>query len=276
MICAPSLIRVFAVRSIGSWGPNVSSCAQWRLWSCPAWSESPLGAKVILLVLSWGGSTAMHALTWRDIGDRSSGCVSVDIHPRSEDGNYPTKGLQCSYEPPHDKTHKMTVRPEKTQISLGIHPDWSESSLCTQWVAKDPSFLHADSGDWSVWSESSLGTQPLCWFWHEAAHIWYTGSSDHVCSYTVDQIRLKEPAHEIMALFVLRKLILQTRMNSHPMGLDFWFLVGLFVYFMCVKSECSGKTARMHRLAWAFAGHLCDKYHNLMSWLKGNLMIIQR
>ena len=29
-----------------------------------------------------------------------------------------------------------------------------------------------------------------------------------------------EPAHEIMALFVLRKLILQTRMHGHPVGLD--------------------------------------------------------
>ena len=34
-----------------------------------------------------------------------------------------------------------------------------------------------------------------------------------------------------MALFVLRKLILQTRMRSHPVGLDDWFLVGPFVYF---------------------------------------------
>ena len=51
------------------------------------------------------------------------------------------------YEPPHDKTNKMTVRPAKTQISLGIRPVWSESSLCAQWVAKDPRFLHADSED---------------------------------------------------------------------------------------------------------------------------------
>ena len=41
----------------------------------------------------------------------------------------------------------MTVRPAKTQISLGIRPVWSESSLCAQWVAKDPNFLHADSQD---------------------------------------------------------------------------------------------------------------------------------
>ena len=51
------------------------------------------------------------------------------------------------YEPRHYKTNKMSVRPAKTQISLGIRPVWSESSLCAQWVAKDPRFLHADSED---------------------------------------------------------------------------------------------------------------------------------
>ena len=65
----PSLIRVFTVRSMGSWGPNVSSCRQRRLWShwadaqadlsrldrCPGWSESSLGTQVILLdcVMRW-------------------------------------------------------------------------------------------------------------------------------------------------------------------------------------------------------------------------------
>ena len=50
-------------------------------------------------------------------------------------------------EPPHDKTNNVAMRPAKTQISLGIRPVWSESSLCAQWVAKDPSFLHANSED---------------------------------------------------------------------------------------------------------------------------------
>ena len=36
---------------------------------------------------------------------------------------------------------------------------------------------------------------------------------------------------------------------------------------MCANSEGSGRTARMRRLAWDFAGRLCDKGHNLMSWL---------
>ena len=38
-----------------------------------------------------------------------------------------------------------------------------------------------------------------------------------------------EPSYEVMALFVLRKLIFQSRLSSHPVGLDVWFLVGPFV-----------------------------------------------
>ena len=41
----------------------------------------------------------------------------------------------------------MNVRPAKPQISLGIRPVWSESSLCAQWIVKGPRFLHADSKD---------------------------------------------------------------------------------------------------------------------------------
>ena len=41
----------------------------------------------------------------------------------------------------------MSVRPASLQISLGIRRVWSESSLCAQWLAKDPSFFHANSED---------------------------------------------------------------------------------------------------------------------------------
>ena len=46
------------------------------------------------------------------------------------------------------------VRPAKTQISLGIRPVWSESSLCDQLVAKDPSFLHAQADLSLRWVDS--------------------------------------------------------------------------------------------------------------------------
>ena len=72
------------------------------------------------------------------------------------------------------KKKNNSVRPAKTQLSLGIRPVWSEPSLCAQWVAKDPNFLHADSEDSDIhpgWSESLLGAQPFCWFCLVAAHI---------------------------------------------------------------------------------------------------------
>ena len=55
-----------------------------------------------------------------------------------------------------------------------------------------------------------------------------------------------KPAQEIMALLVLRKLILQTRMRSHPVGLDVWCLVGPFVYFhiSCVRTAKALATLR--------------------------------
>ena len=43
------------------------------------------------------------------------------------------------------KQTKWSVRPVKTQISLGIRPVWYELLLCAHWVAQDPIFLHADS-----------------------------------------------------------------------------------------------------------------------------------
>ena len=71
-------------------------------------------------------------------------------------------------------------------------------------------------------------------------------------------MKIIEPALEIMPLFILHKLILQMRMYSHPVGLDFWFLAGPFVYFhtLCVQT--------VNALASAQA-RLCDKYHNLKS-----------
>ena len=58
-----------------------------------------------------------------------------------------TRSSILVYEPAHDKTNKMDVRPAKTQLSFGIQLVRSEFSLCAQWKAKDPSFLYVDSED---------------------------------------------------------------------------------------------------------------------------------
>ena len=79
-----------------------------------------------------------------------------------------------------------------------------------------------------------------------------------------------EPSHELMALFILHKLILKTRMHSHPVGLDIYFVwsdpSSNSILHVC-SSEGSGETERMRKLTRAFAGRICSKYHNLMSWL---------
>ena len=75
------------------------------------------------------------------------------------------------------KPTKWHVRPAKTQISLGIRPVWSESSLCAQWVAKDPSFLHADSED-----SDQTGRMPrLIWV--------FAGSICHFISFVMRQLK---------------------------------------------------------------------------------------
>ena len=72
--------------------------------------------------------------------------------------------LECQNEPPRDKTNNVPVCQTKTQISLGIRPVCSESLLCTQGVAKGPSFLHADSEDWSDWADA-VADLSLCWMY---------------------------------------------------------------------------------------------------------------
>ena len=53
-----------------------------------------------------------------------------------------------------------------------------QSLLCTQWVAKDPSFLCADSEDSDQTGQNAQADpslhwahMPFCWFCHEATHI---------------------------------------------------------------------------------------------------------
>ena len=59
---------------------------------------------------------------------------------------------------------------------------------------------------------------------------------------------------------------------THPSNtcLIFGQTLRLLPYFMYANCEGSGETERMRSLAfaWAIAGRICVKYHNLISWLK--------
>ena len=61
--------------------------------------------------------------------------TNTECTESAEWGEWPQKWAVQSM----TKPTKWHMHPTKTQISLGIRPIWSESSLCAQCVAKDPS-----------------------------------------------------------------------------------------------------------------------------------------
>ena len=71
---------------------------------------------------------------------------------------------------------KVSVHLAKTQISLGICPVWSESSL-SAWRNLGSLVIHwVHSEDWSDWADAQAHlslrwVQSLCWFCHVAAQI---------------------------------------------------------------------------------------------------------
>ena len=136
------------------------------------------------------------------------------------------------------KPTKWHVRPAKTQISLGIRPVWAESSLSAWRKIGSLAINWAHSED-----SDQTGRMPrLIWV--------FVGRTCHFVGFVMRRliwVRLRvspsmppdvsfsvtgyEPAHAIMVFFVLRKLILQTRMSSHPVELNVWILVRPFFYF---------------------------------------------
>ena len=75
------------------------------------------------------------------------------------------------------KPTKWHVRPAKTQISLGIRPGWSESSLSARWNLGSLAthWEHSEDSDQTGRMPRLLSLRwahmPLCWFCHEAACI---------------------------------------------------------------------------------------------------------
>ena len=81
-----------------------------------------------------------------------------------------------------------------------------------------------------------------------------------------------EPSQEIMALFVLCKLILQTPIRSHPVGLDVLFLVGPFVYFHSSCEQTAMALARLRGCAGLPEPSLVAYViSNIISWVGSNI-----
>ena len=97
---------------------------------------------------------------------------------------------------------------------------------------------------------------PVQGFWRRAEHQWSSSAVIHCLHLKVNQNFYEqghvfhcrviiEPCHEIMVLFVRRKLIFETGMRSHAFGLDVWFLVRPFVYFHTLCLQTAKALARL-------------------------------
>ena len=82
-----------------------------------------------------------------------------------------------------------------------------------------------------------------------------------------------EPAHEIMALFVLRKFILQTCMRSHPVGIDVRLLVRPFVYFHTSCVQTAKALARLRGCAGSPEPSLVAYAISTIIWWAGSFSL---
>ena len=99
---------------------------------------------------------------WKNIARKSSYCQAYYHFDSSSCKDGDSTDI---IEPRHDKTNKTSVRPAKTQISLGICSVWSESSLST-WRKLGPLAIlrrHSEDSDqtrrmprliWVRWAHS--------------------------------------------------------------------------------------------------------------------------
>ena len=135
----PSLIRVFVVPFMGSWWLIPYSCKHprlIRLGRSSGWSESLLGVNVILLVLLCSGSVRPAAQICGSFKEKIV-CLNFILHVNNWAAAWQNQQ--------NDMFAQQWLR--SAWASAQSDHSWSESSLCAQWEAKDPRFLHADSED---------------------------------------------------------------------------------------------------------------------------------
>ena len=123
---------------------------------------------------------------------------------KMSDSSLTTPWMHLFYQPfetRHDQTYKMSVRPAKTQISLGIHPVWSESSL-SAWKKLGSLATHWAHSEYS----DQTGRMPrLIWVFNGhtatllvlsfAAHFTFYAFVYFTSSFQVHILRHRKPRH---------------------------------------------------------------------------------
>ena len=177
----------------------------------------------------------------------------------------------------------MSVRSAKTQISQGIRPVWSESllsawrkigSLATHWA-------HSEVGGCPGWSESSLSAHSFCWFCHVAAHflllrfnigqgklhllitsIWCPNKWSQTCRTVPKQVEVRSSGYSKTCICILNQIPNSTVKLSGE-----WLQSEILPEHVLIWYRGIHRNEQNVAKFWAFAGRLCHKYHNLMSWL---------
>ena len=153
----------------------------------------------------------------------------------------------------HHRPHEEALGPKlpiKCKAKTLIRSDWADAQadLSLRWAHRT-----------------------FCWFCHVAAQIFLLHVIDPYSkiSWNYHNITILEPSHEDFSSSVTSffKCTCAAIQWAYCRCLIFGWTLHLLQYFMYANRESSGETALMRRVAWAFAGRLCDKYHNLMSWL---------
>ena len=139
----------------------------------------------------------------------------------------------------------MTVRPTKTQISLGISPVWSESSLCAQWVVKDPGFLHADS---------EVSDQ--------------TGRTTTLLVLSCRGSFMSSLIHCLQNCVVIFNIVINSCLGRGENGLSCFFVTFIYHHLF---SHSVGSTVRLWFMLVALSAHLI--HHFIMFWLPNETFI---
>ena len=82
---------------------------------------------------------------------------------------YQNESCCLTYEPRHDKTNNVVVRPAKTQISLGMRPVWSVFAV--RLMGSSGSKV-SSCGQWRLWSDWTDAQADLSFRW---AHSHFVG-----------------------------------------------------------------------------------------------------
>ena len=120
-----------------------------------------------------------------------------------------------------------------------------------------------------------LSAQRILWSdWDAQADLSLRWAHNH---FVVSWGASNEPSHEITVLYVLCKLILQTHMRRHPVGLDVWFFAGNFVSF---HTSCVRRAKALVRLRGCTGSPepslVAYEISTIISWAGLNIWIVYR